>query len=133
MTVCTADECVEYYTAGGHPRVPMQVCYKAICHTPCYVDGIQTELCPNPDIKQCLIFDRTEYFCKECGCGWEKHIQIQTKLEQVVTSIVDPAVQQALENCIKCRKAAESFIESKKDRVGLLFHNCIKSISFRDP
>ena len=95
----------------------MEVVYKTVCHSPCSVEGVQTESRPNPGMKECYVFQTRDNHCKVCGCSWEEHIHRRYKLDKVVKRILDPAVESMLKNCTSEKEAAELFLENEKERV----------------
>lgn len=118
MTVCAAEKCVEHKKMSSDPNAQTEICYTTVCHAPCALEGVTTEICPNPAIKSCYVFQTPGNLCKMCGCSWECHIHIRYKLDKTMKKVVDPAVEQCLNNCADHQEAAELFIKNEKERVG---------------
>ncbi|KAL2852048.1 hypothetical protein BJY01DRAFT_244664 [Aspergillus pseudoustus] len=88
-TTCHDDDCVSHVGTNSWGRDGEQVLktvYQTMCHSPCYLKGVQVENLGNPQLQDCAAMKGG--ICKVCNHSWKVHLHID--YEQVVgTSEVD--------------------------------------------
>ncbi|KAH7401648.1 hypothetical protein BKA66DRAFT_451131 [Pyrenochaeta sp. MPI-SDFR-AT-0127] len=114
-TACGHAECIEYMNTGligsdGKPTLGHV--YKALCHSPCYLQNIQVDDIGVSGLKGCWAMNGET--CRICGHPWTTHLHIKYEYENGTMEIDDPSVLAALQSNATQREKQEAVIASKK-------------------
>uniref|UniRef100_A0AC34GT46 G domain-containing protein n=1 Tax=Panagrolaimus sp. ES5 TaxID=591445 RepID=A0AC34GT46_9BILA len=80
-TVCTGPDCIETQSLPNTGQ--LQTIYKQVCHDHCYLDNVDVERIPEPNLINCTAMDNGK--CVECLCEWRTHMHI--RFEQIKTTV----------------------------------------------
>ncbi|KAG0375314.1 hypothetical protein BGX24_009260 [Mortierella sp. AD032] len=109
-TVCTSASCT---TIHG-----MTVVHNKPCHDNCRVHNA-LNIFNNSALKWCSVMEFWST-CKNCGCGWEKHMHVKIDYTEVKKQVTDTVVEQQLNEKLSKVDAMKLAITEADERVKTL-------------
>lgn len=113
-TVCSSPECID--TVNIENTSANQTIYKTHCHPHCYLENVEKDLCPNPDIQNCTAMGGT-LSCQVCNCSWNRHLHIDYEQIQVSSEVEDPLVRAAIDQNLGEQQVLEAALKAADARL----------------